>query len=97
MEFTFSAEDEAFRAEVREWLTEHLVGEYAELGTGADMGEGEELALRRAWERELAAGGWVGMGWPTEYGGRDLPLTQQMIFSEEYARAGGPRARWFLR
>ncbi len=96
MEFTFSTEDEAFRVEVRAWMAEHLVGEYAALGTGADMGEGDELEVRRAWERELAAGGWVGMGWPVEYGGRDLPLTQQMIFSEEYARAGGPQRVGFF-
>ena len=91
MEFTFSAEDEAFRVEVQAWMNEHLIGEFAALGTGSDMGEGVELDVRRAWERELAAGGWVGMGWPTEYGGRDMPLTQQMIFSEDYARAGGPQ------
>jgi alkylation response protein AidB-like acyl-CoA dehydrogenase len=96
MEFTFSAEDESFRADVRAWMAEHLVGPFAELGTGADMGEGDELEVRRAWERELAAGGWVGMGWPKEYGGRDLPLTQQMIFSEEYARAGGPQRVGFF-
>jgi alkylation response protein AidB-like acyl-CoA dehydrogenase len=96
MEFTFSAQDEAFRAEVQAWMSDHLVGEFAALGTGADMGEGQELAVRRAWERELAVGGWVGMGWPTEYGGRDLPLTQQMIFSEEYARSGGPQRVGFF-
>jgi alkylation response protein AidB-like acyl-CoA dehydrogenase len=96
MEFTFSAEDEAFRAEVRDWMSEHLVGEYAELGTGSDLGEGDELVVRRAWERELAGSGWVGMGWPTEYGGRDMALTQQMIFSEEYARAGGPQRVGFF-
>jgi alkylation response protein AidB-like acyl-CoA dehydrogenase len=96
MEFTFSAEDEAFRAEARAWLAEHLVGEFAALGTGSNMGEGHELEVRRAWERELAAGGWVGIGWPKAYGGRDLPLTQQMIFNEEYARAGGPQRTGFF-
>jgi alkylation response protein AidB-like acyl-CoA dehydrogenase len=96
MDFTFSAEDEAFRQEVRSWLAEHLVGEFAALGTGSDLGSGAELDVRRAWERELAGGGWVGMGWPKEYGGRDLPLTQQMIFSEEYARAGGPQRCGFF-
>jgi alkylation response protein AidB-like acyl-CoA dehydrogenase len=91
MDLTFSDADEAFRDEVRAWLTDHLVGEFAALGTGADLGDGVELATRRAWERELASGGWVGMGWPAEYGGRELPLTQQLIFHEEYVRAGGPQ------
>ena len=96
MEFTFSPADEAFRDEVRTWLGEHLVGEFAGLGTGNNLGEGQELEVRRAWERELAAGGWVGIGWPTDYGGRDLPLTQQLIFNEEYARAGGPSRTGFF-
>jgi alkylation response protein AidB-like acyl-CoA dehydrogenase len=96
MEFTFSPADEAFRGEVRTWLGEHLVGEFAALGTGNNLGEGHELEVRRAWERELAAGGWVGIGWPIEYGGRDLPLTQQLIFNEEYARAGGPSRTGFF-
>jgi alkylation response protein AidB-like acyl-CoA dehydrogenase len=96
VEFGFSAQDELFREEVRNWLAEHLVGEYAALGTGSDMGEGSELEVRKAWERELAEGGWVGLSWPKEYGGRDATLTQQLIFNEEYARAGGPvRAGFF--
>jgi alkylation response protein AidB-like acyl-CoA dehydrogenase len=96
MEFTFSPADEAFREEVRTWLGVHLVADFAALGTGNNLGEGHELEVRRAWERELAAGGWVGIGWPTEYGGRDLPLTQQLIFNEEYARAGGPSRTGFF-
>jgi len=96
MEFTFSAVDEAFREEVRTWMAEHLVGEFAALGTGNNLGEGAELDVRRAWERELAAGGWVGLSWPKEYGGRDLSLTQQLIFNEEYARADGPSRTGFF-
>jgi alkylation response protein AidB-like acyl-CoA dehydrogenase len=96
MDFRYSAADEVFRDEVRTWMTEHLVGEFKTLGTGSDMGEGAELEVRRAWERELAQGGWVGMGWPKAYGGRDLSLTQQMIFNEEYARSGGPQRCGFF-
>ncbi len=96
MDFSFSAEDEAFRTEVKAWLAEHLVGGFAALGPGSNLGEGSELDVRRAWERELASGGWVGMGWPKEYGGRDLSLTQQLIFNEEYARAGGPQRCGFF-
>jgi alkylation response protein AidB-like acyl-CoA dehydrogenase len=91
MDFAFSPIDETFRGEVQAWLAEHLVGEFAALGGGANLGEGAELETRRAWERELASGGWVGMGWPAEYGGRELPLTQQLIFHQEYVRAGGPQ------
>lgn len=45
---------------------------------------------RRAWEKVLAKGGWVGIGWPQEHGGRNLSLARQVLFHEEYARAGGP-------
>ena len=91
VELRFSAADEAFRAEARGWLTERLAGEYAVVrGRG---GPGDEHALfdeRAAWERALGDGGWIGIGWPREYGGRGLTLTQQVIFYEEYARAQGP-------
>jgi alkylation response protein AidB-like acyl-CoA dehydrogenase len=91
MDLRFSAEDEAFRAEAREWLTTMLEGEFAVVrGRG---GPGDEHALfeeRLAWERALGEAGWNGISWPKEYGGRGLSLTQQVIFYEEYARAGGP-------
>jgi len=91
MDLRFSAEDETFRHEAREWLTDQLTGEFAVLrGRG---GPGDEHALfdeRYAWERALGAAGWTCVAWPTEYGGRGLSLTQQVIFYEEYARAEGP-------
>jgi alkylation response protein AidB-like acyl-CoA dehydrogenase len=90
VDFTFSAADEIFRDEVRTWLHEHLTGEFKALGSGNDLGDREELAVRRAWERELAKGGWVGMSWPKEHGGRAASLTEELIFNEEYARAEGP-------
>jgi alkylation response protein AidB-like acyl-CoA dehydrogenase len=84
-------EDEAFRKEVRAWLEDHLVGEYAALGGRGGSGDetfGFEARLR--WERELAAGGWTCLGWPAEHGGRGSTISQQVIFHEEYARAGAP-------
>ena len=96
MDFEFSEADEQFRKEVKSWLASHLVGEFAALGGGSKLGEGDELELRKGWERELSSGGWLGLGWPEAYGGRNLPLIQEMIFNEEYARAGGPnRVGWF--
>ena len=56
-------------------------------------GPGDEHSLfeeRLAWERALGRAGWNGLAWPKEYGGRGLSLVQQVIFYEEYARAGGP-------
>ena len=83
--------DEAFRAEVRGWLQEHLVGDFAAIrGTGGPGSEHEFFEERRAWDRHLAAHGWTCIGWPEEYGGRGLSLAQQLIFHEEYARANAP-------
>jgi len=91
MKIGFSAEDEAFRQQVADWLQTHLCGEFEPLhfrgGPGDEHMFPEE---RKAWERELAKGGWIGIGWPTECGGRGLSISQQVIFHEEYARAGGP-------
>jgi len=91
MDLRFSAEDETFRHEAREWLTDQLTGEFAVLrGRG---GPGDEHALfgeRHAWERALGAAGWTCVAWPESYGGRGLSLIQQVIFYEEYARAQGP-------
>ena len=91
MELRFSAEDEAFRREVAEWMEDALSGEFAVVrGRG---GPGDESALieeRKAWEKKLGASGWIGIAWPKELGGRGLSLTRQVIFYEEYARAAGP-------
>ena len=91
MNTRFSEQDEAFRREIRDWLEHELSGEFAVVrGRG---GPGDEHALldeRRAWEKRLGEGGWIGIGWPREVGGRALSMAQQVIFYEEYAHAGGP-------
>jgi alkylation response protein AidB-like acyl-CoA dehydrogenase len=81
-------EDEDFRESVRDWLAAHLPAEL--VGTGGPGREHELVPERLAWERELGTAGWIGLGWPAEYGGRGLPWSQQAIFYEEYARAGAP-------
>lgn len=84
-------EDEEFRAEVSSWMRAHLSGRFECLRHRGGPGDEEhEPALRKDWERELADGGWTCVGWPREHGGRGLSIEQQVIFHEEYARAGGP-------
>jgi alkylation response protein AidB-like acyl-CoA dehydrogenase len=91
MDLSYGPRDEAFRAEVRAWLEEHLDGEFAELrGLGGPGREHEAHDERLAWDRHLARHGWTCLGWPEEHGGRGLPLFQQVIFHEEYARANAP-------
>ncbi|MGM0930514.1 MAG: acyl-CoA dehydrogenase family protein [Actinomycetota bacterium] len=91
MDLRHSAADEQFRAEIRDWLRTHLTGRFAPLiGTGGPGSEHEYVELRRDWERHLGLHGWIGLAWPEEHGGCGASLTQQLIFHEEYARAGGP-------
>ncbi len=91
MKLSFSAEDERFRTEVADWLAANLTGEFAQLkfrgGPGDEHSFPEE---RKQWEQKLAEGGWTCVGWPQEHGGRGCSIEQQVIFFEEYARAGAP-------
>ncbi len=83
--------NEAFRAEVAAWMQQHLSGRFAPLKHRGGPGDEEAFPeLRKDWERELAAGGWTCVGWPKEAGGRGLSIQQQVIYHEEYARAGAP-------
>jgi len=84
-------DENAFRAEARGWLAENLTGDFAPLvGSGGPGREHEFVRERMAWERRLGTDGWIGLGWPEADGGRGLPWRHQVIFSEEYARAGAP-------
>jgi alkylation response protein AidB-like acyl-CoA dehydrogenase len=84
-------DEDAFRAEVLGWLAANLAGEFAPLvGSGGPGREHEFVPERMAWERRLGADGWIGLGWPESDGGRGLPWRHQVIFYEEYARAGAP-------
>ncbi|WP_420080470.1 acyl-CoA dehydrogenase family protein [Streptomyces sp. JL4002] len=94
MDFGFGAEDEELRGRARAWLTEHLAGPYAHVrGLGGPGSEHEAVAARRAWERELGRGGWIGQGWEAPegaYGQRRLSLTGQVVWAEEYAALRAP-------
>lgn len=91
MKLSFSPADEQFREEVATWLRENLTGDFAKLrfrgGPGDEHMFPEE---RKHWEQKLAEGGWTCIGWPQQYGGRGCSIEQQVIFFEEYARAGAP-------
>lgn len=84
-------EVEEFRAEVRDWLAENLVGDYAALkGLGGPGREHEAFEERLAWNRHLAAAGLTCLGWPEEHGGRGLSVAHRVAFYEEYAKADAP-------
>ncbi len=87
MDLTYSASDEAFRAEVREWL-EAAVPEHGPPPPPGDWPA--RRAYDTAWQRKLYDAGYAGVNWPAEFGGRGLPVTQQLVYLEEYARADAP-------
>ena len=84
MDFAYTAEDEAFRAELPTWLDENLPKFLAEWSDD-DSPEAEADAAaapaaaaswrtmerRRAWQRKLNEGRWAAINWPTEWGGRE--------------------------
>src|ERR1700749_1112190 len=90
-------DDASFRTEARDWLAANLTGEFATLrGKGGPGREHEAFEARVAWDKHLSAAGWTCLGWPAEHGGRGATIAQQVIFHEEYARAGGPARVGYL-
>jgi alkylation response protein AidB-like acyl-CoA dehydrogenase len=88
MKLGFTPKQERFRAEAAAWLEAQLTGPFRDLrGRTTQSGHPQR---RREWERALGAAGWSCIGWPEAYGGRDASLAEQVIFAEEYARAGAP-------
>jgi alkylation response protein AidB-like acyl-CoA dehydrogenase len=81
---TVSARDAEFREELRAWLGEHPAPDVAAATTRA------EADALREWQRTLHTGGWVGIHWPVEYGGRGASPAQVAIYNEELARAAAP-------
>ncbi|MDE2618716.1 MAG: acyl-CoA dehydrogenase family protein [Sphingomonadales bacterium] len=88
MKLGFSAADEAFRAECAAWLQAQMDGPFADIRGIPNLCD--EIPRRKEWEQQLAAHRWSCIGWPEAWGGRDATLAQQVIFAEEYARAGAP-------
>src|SRR5215212_8950013 len=84
MDLTLSPDEEGFRDELRTWLEENHPGE-------EPKGDEEEaFAFRREWQTKLHDGGWAGVSWPKEYGGRGASLIEQAIYSAEMVRARAP-------
>jgi alkylation response protein AidB-like acyl-CoA dehydrogenase len=90
MKLALSRGEESFADEARTWLNEHLVGEFAQCRGLGGPADDDAWDVRIAWERELAAGGWLGISWPAEYGGRGGTLRQEIIFALEAARLNPP-------
>ena len=90
MDFRDSPAEAAFRDEIRTWLDEHLTGEFAAVGGQGGPADETSWDIRVEWEKLLGKDRWLGLAWPTEYGGRGASFAEQVIFNEEYATRSAP-------
>ena len=89
MDLNDTPEQAAYREQVRSWLEEHK--SEAPVLEGPDaLPEDEVVDAHRVWQRKLAEGGLAGATWPKEYGGQGLGPIEQVIISQEIARARVP-------
>ena len=87
MDFNYSPDDETFRVEFRAWLEANRQYAIPLREALADEADGDWDARLR-WHRKLNEGGWIGLNWPREYGGRGATLMQNLIYEQELERAG---------
>jgi alkylation response protein AidB-like acyl-CoA dehydrogenase len=91
VDFTYPPQAEAFRAEFRAWLDEHLTDRHRGDGGGFSMDmDAERLAVLREWNAMLADARYAAIAWPEEYGGRGAGIMEQVVFAEEMHRSGAP-------
>jgi len=88
MDFEFTAEEEAYRLQVRTWLADH-VPDWARDRSPTDEGD-DRFEQHRAWHRELYEAGYVGATWPVEFGGRGRTQVENALLQEEIVRADAP-------
>jgi alkylation response protein AidB-like acyl-CoA dehydrogenase len=88
MDLNFTAEELAFRDEVRTWVRAHLPQDIAHKVHNDLRLTKDDL---QRWARILGKKGWHGYGWPKEFGGPGWNAVQKHLFEEECALAGAPR------
>ena len=87
MDLNLTADETQFRDELRAWLAKHAPKDWEHR---RDETVEQHFAFLKTWQRTLYDGGWAGISWPREYGGRGASLMQQVIFWQEMALAGAP-------
>ncbi|SPM41268.1 Acyl-CoA dehydrogenase related to the alkylation response protein AidB, partial [Mycobacterium numidiamassiliense] len=89
VDFSYPAEVEQFRTQLREWLSANLTSQLiaARRLSGSDDAAFEK---QREWNRTMADAGWAAVSWPREYGGRGATVLEQLVYTEETTRARAP-------
>ncbi|MDQ6726920.1 MAG: acyl-CoA dehydrogenase family protein [Actinomycetota bacterium] len=96
MELGDDPEEASFRCGARDWLAAHIGPYRVDVDPDslslvfADVGDIAHVERGKAWQRELHAGGWAGLGWPEAHGGRGLAIPLRAVWAEELAAAAAP-------
>jgi alkylation response protein AidB-like acyl-CoA dehydrogenase len=90
MDFDDTPEEARFRREVRAWLAKNRPGSRAKLRRDSAFADEASWPALVEWHKRLHAGGWIGLSWPKEYGGRGATLMEQVVFDQELQRAKLP-------
>ncbi len=85
MDLSFGTEGDEFRSALRSWLHESLPTDLDE-----QVDDNTSFDRRRRWNATLYEAGYAAIDWPEEFGGRDAPVIEQLIYNQEMARAGAP-------
>ena len=89
VDFSYPAEVEQFRTELRDWLSENLTDELVAARRPAGRDDAA-IEMLRAWSATMADAGWAAVSWPREYGGRGATVLEQLVYTEETTRARAP-------
>ena len=89
MDLKPTPQEQQFRAELRAWLQANVPPKF-DGNASTDEGRRAEFEYLRAWQYKVYEGGWAGISWPKEYGGRGATVIEQAIFQEEFALAAAP-------
>lgn len=88
MDLNFTAEELAFRQEIRQWVAENLPKDLSHKVHNAMRLTRDDM---QRWAKILGKKGWLGWGWPQQFGGPGWNAVQRHLFEEECALAGAPR------
>ena len=89
MDFDYSEREESFRQEFRLWLEENPPDNF-NADTFETIEQNGRFRIKLDWQKKLHSGGWVGIHWPEQYGGRGATIMEQTIYQQELGRAGAP-------
>ncbi|HWE51275.1 MAG TPA: acyl-CoA dehydrogenase family protein [Bryobacteraceae bacterium] len=88
MDLNLNPQETKFRDELAAWLKANVPADWEARRLRDTMHE--RFQFLRVWQKRVYEAGWAGVAWPKEYGGRGASLMEQVIFTQEMAKAGAP-------